>query len=180
MRLSPFLLLSIALIPTRVVAQSPAGLATPWDFKKTIENLTSYSKRLNPILEQVKPADWQGAPDGYVAQQQLVKTQLASIALLTQSLAKEPERLPMALDLFFRYENFDITLASLVDGVRRYQNPAVADLINGVRNENSPARQALKNYVVDLAVTKDQEFRIADEEAQRCRGLLLKPTRRRD
>ena len=172
MRFSPFLLL--ALVSNQVFAQNPSGLMTSWDFKKTIENLTLYSKRLNPILDQVKPAEWKDAPEGYVAQQQLVKTQLASIAILTQNLAKDPERLPIALDLFFRYENFDITLASLVDGIRRYQNPAVADLINGVRNENSPARQALKDYLVDLAATRDQEFRIVDQEAQRCRGQLLK------
>ena len=181
MRSFPFLLLALAAIPARVVsAQSPAGLVTPWDFKKTIENLTLYSKRLNPMLDQVRPVEWKGAPEGYVAQQKLVKTQLASIAILTQNLAKDPERLPLALDLFLRYENFDITLASLTDGVRRYQNPAVADLINGVRNENSPARQALKDYVVDLAAIKDQEFRIVDQEAQRCRGQLLKPTRGRN
>ena len=151
---------------------------TPWDFKKTIENLTDYSKRLHPMLEQVKSADWKDAPEGYAAQQKLVKTQLESIAILTQNLAKDPERLPEVLDLFFRYETFDLTLASLVEGVRRYQNPAVADLITGMRNANSPARQALKDYMMELATTKDQELRIVDREAQRCRGVLLKPSRR--
>ena len=180
MRFSPFVSLAVALaLPCSGVAQNQ-GLQTPWDFKKTIENLTSYSKQLNPMLDQVKPAEWTNAPDGYASQQQMVKTQLRSISILTQNLAKEPERLPMALDLYFRYENFDITLASLIDGVRRYQNPAVADLITGVRNENAPARQALKDYVVELAATKDEEFRVADREAQRCRGLLLKPSRGRN
>ena len=148
---------------------------TPWDFKKTIENLITYSKQVHPMLDQVKPLEWKDAPDGYTAQQKLVKSQLESITILTQNLAKDPERLPEVLDLFFRYENFDITLASLVEGVRRYQNPAVADLITGVRNANSPARQALKDYMMELATTKDQEL---DREAQRCRGVLLKPTRR--
>ena len=174
----PSFLFAIAIVPSQIVAQGNAGLTTPWDFKKTIENLSLYSKRLNPILDQVKPGEWRDAPAAYTAQQQLVKTQLESIAILTQNLAKDPERLPVVLDLFFRYENFELTLASLVEGVRRYQNPAVADLITGLRNENSPARQSLKDYMVELAATRDQEFRIVDQEAQRCRGMLLKPTRR--
>ena len=179
MRFSSFLFaMAFVLVPGQVAAQGNAGLTTPWDFKKTIENLTLYSKRLHPMLDQVKPEEWKDAPDAYTAQQQLVKTQLESIALLSQNLAKDPERLPIVLDLFFRYENFEITLASLVEGVRRYQNPAVADLITGLRNENSPARQSLKDYVMELAASRDQEFRIMDQEAQRCRGLLLKPTRR--
>jgi hypothetical protein len=160
-------------------AQTSVGLATPWDFKKTIASLASYSKRLQPLLDQLNPSEWRDAPEGYAAQQKLVKTQLDSISLLTQDLSKDPERLPVVLDLFFRYENFDQTLGSLLEGVRRYQNPAVADLITGLRNENSGARQGLKDYMVDLASTKDQEYRIVDQEAQRCRGMILKqPTRR--
>lgn len=182
MRFSPLLILFSTIVSPLLTnqgfAQSNGGLMTPWDFKRTIENLTQYSKRLNPLLDQVKPGEWKDAPAGYALQQKLVKTQLESIAILTQNLARDPERLPVVLDLFFRYENFEITLASLLEGVRRYQNPAVADLITGLRNENSPARQSLKDYMVDLATTKDQELRIADQEAQRCRGLLLKPSRR--
>lgn len=177
MRLLVFLL-TLPLLPATASAQSSGGLMTPWDFKRTIENLTQYSTRLNPLLDQVKPSEWKDAPEGYSGQQKMVKTQLASITFLTQNLAKDPERLPVVLDLFFRYENFDVTLASLLEGVRRYQNPAVADLITGLRNEISPARQSLKDYMVDLATTKDQELRIVDQEAQRCRGSLLKPTRR--
>ncbi len=178
MRFSPFLLLTFVCFPSAAAAQGNVGLMTPWDFKKTIENLTSYSTRLSPMLDEVKPLEWKDAADGYSAQQQLLKSQLASIAILTRNLANDPERLPEVLDLFFRYENFDITLASLVEGVRRYQNPAVADLLTGMRNENSPVRQALKNYMLELAAAKDREFRIVDLEAQRCRGQLLKPGRR--
>src|SRR5882757_2658223 len=109
MKWFPSLLLPLmVVIPARpVAAQSNGGLTTPWDFKKTIENLGVYSKRLNPLLDQVKPAEWRDAPEGYAAQQKLVKTQLESISVLTQSLSKDPERPPVVLDLFFRYENFE-------------------------------------------------------------------------
>lgn len=177
--LSLFLLL-FALPSTGLFGQSNSGLTNPWDFKKTIENLTVYSTKLKPMLDEVKPLEWRNAPEGYAAQQTLVKTQLQSISVLLQALAKDPEHLPAVLDLFFRYENFNITLGSLVEGVRRYQNPAVADLITGLRNENAPARQGLKDYMVELATAKDLEFRIVDQEAQRCRGSILKQAPRRD
>jgi hypothetical protein len=179
--MKPLRRLSWFLFPLTLIAQDGGGLQNPWDFRKTIESLTSYSKRLAPMLDQVKPGEWSGAPEGYAAQQKLIKTQLDSIAYLTSTLAKDPERLPDVLDLFFRYENFEITLNSLVEGVRRYQNPAVADLITGLRNENAPARQGLKDYMVELATTKDQELRIVDKEAQRCRSSILKqPAPRRN
>jgi hypothetical protein len=148
-----FLFLVTLLLPAQSFGQ---GLTNPWDFKKTIENLTAYSGKLTPILDNLKPEEWSDAPAGYAAQQQLIRTQLASITVLLQALSKDPERLPAVLDLFFRYENFDITLASLLEGVRRYQNPAVADLITGLRNENAPARLGLKEYMVELATTQDQ------------------------
>jgi hypothetical protein len=176
----PLLLFLMALLPAGLFGQSSDGLMTPWDFKKTIENLTSYSAKLTPLLDGVKPEDWRGAPEGYANQQKLIKTQLESITVLLKALAKDPERLPAVLDLFFRYENFDITLASLLEGVRRYQNPAVAELITGLRNENAPARQGLKDYMVELATNKDQEFRIVDQEAQRCRGQILKQAPKRN
>jgi hypothetical protein len=178
MKRFPLFLLPIALLPAGLFGQTNSGLTNPWDFKKTIENLTRYSGKLAPMLDSVKPAEWPDAPGGYTEQQKLVKSQLESITILLQALTKDPERLPAVLDLFFRYENFDITLASLMEGVRRYQNPAVADLITGLRNENSPARQGLKDYMVELAATKDQELRIVDQEAQRCRGQILKAPRR--
>ena len=177
MKPTSLLLSLVALLPASLLGQSDAGLTTPWDFKKTVENLTSYSAKLTPLLDGVKPEDWRGAAEGYAGQQKLIKTQLASITILLQDLKKDPERLPLVLDLFFRYENFDITLASLLEGVRRYQNPAVAELITSLRNENGPARQGLKDYMVELATTKDQEFRVVDQEAQRCRGQL-EPSKR--
>jgi hypothetical protein len=63
-----------------------------------------------------------------------------------------------------------------VEGVRNYQNPAVGDLLLGVAAENSENRDKLRQYITDLALTKEQEFEVADKEAQRCRGMLSKQT----
>jgi hypothetical protein len=63
---------------------------------------------------------------------------------------------------------------SLVEGVRRYQNPAVGDLLLSVMAANSSNRDQLRQYITDLAETKDQEFQVVDNEAQRCRGSLVR------
>jgi hypothetical protein len=58
--------------------------------------------------------------------------------------------------------------------VRRYQNPAVGDLMISVMAANSTNRDQLRQYITDLAETKEQEFQIVDKEAQRCRGNLVR------
>ena len=40
--------------------------------------------------------------------------------------------------------------------------------------ENSASRQQLRQYLVDLAAIKEQEFKVMDEEAQRCRESISK------
>jgi hypothetical protein len=70
----------------------------------------------------------------------------------------------------------ETSLNSLVDGVRKYQNPAVGDLLMGVLGENTSNRDKLRQYITDLAANKEQEFQIADKEAQRCRGMLNRQT----
>jgi hypothetical protein len=46
----------------------------------------------------------------------------------------------------------------------------------GVSAENSANRDKLRQYITDLAAAKEQEFDVADKEAQRCRGMLTKQT----
>jgi hypothetical protein len=65
-------------------------------------------------------------------------------------------------------------LTSLIDGVRKYQNPALADLLRSVLSENNASRQQLRQYLMDLASIKEQEFKVMDEEAQRCRESISK------
>jgi hypothetical protein len=50
----------------------------------------------------------------------------------------------------------------------------VAELVQGIMNENGGDRDRLREYVRDLATEKEQEFKIADQEAQRCRGTLMR------
>jgi len=155
---------------------SAQGLTTPWDLKKTLESISAYGDRLEPVIQQLSPKDWktQGAPDGYDLQQQQALLHLRGVNAMAKKLALDTEKLTVALDLMFRLDGMDATMLSLAEGVRTYHNPAIAELIMGMRNESANARQGLKLYVVELAATKETEFKIADEEAQRCRSQNLR------
>jgi hypothetical protein len=152
------------------------GVATPWDTAPMVAALSAQAARLKPILDQLTPKEWvaKGAPDAYIAQWKGAEDELGFLADSAKALEKQPERLPLALDTYFRLQSLELRLNSLVEGVRNYQNPAVGDLLIGVAAENSANRDKLRQYITDLASTKEQEFEIADKEAQRCRGQLTK------
>jgi len=151
-----------------------SGVQAEWDISKTLDSLSSQAKRLKPILDQLTPQEWvaKGAPDAYVAQWKGAQAELGYLVDSAKALEKQPERLTLALDTYFRMQSLETRLNSLVEGVRNYQNPAVGDLLFGVLAENSTNRDKLRQYITDLAATKEQEFKIVDQEAQRCRGVL--------
>ncbi len=151
-----------------------SGVQAEWDISKTIDSLSTTAKRLKPMLDQLMPEEWvkRGAPDAYVAQWKGAQAELGYLVDSAKSLQAQPERLTLALDTYFRMQALEMRLTSLVEGVRNYQNPAVGDLLFGVLAENSTNRDKLRQYITDLAATKEQEFRIVDQEAQRCRGVL--------
>jgi len=152
------------------------GVPEEWDVRTMLQNLKSRAQRLKPILDQIQPEAWvsSGAPGEYVTQWKTAETELGYLMQLTDSLSKQPDRLPLALDTYFRIESMDLMLGSLMEGIRKYQNPAVAELVQGIMYENSGDRDRLREYVRELATEKEQEFQIADREAQRCRGTLMR------
>jgi hypothetical protein len=152
----------LAPVPAR--CQGTTGVSAEWDISTSIDALSAQAKRLKPILDQLTPQDWvaKGAPETYIQQWKGAQ----------KALEKQPERLTLALDAYFRLQSLEMRLSSLVDGVRNYQNPAIGDLLMGVLAENSANRDKLRQYITDLASTKEQEFQIVDKEAQRCRAVL--------
>jgi len=150
-------------------------VASEWDARKLIEALNAQAQHLKPIIDQVQPADWQskGASETYVAQWNTAQTQIQYLISSSDAFARQPDRLPLGLDIYFRMQAVDSTLDSLTEGVRKYQNPALASIMQSVIAENSTNRDRLRQYLQDLATQKEQEFQVADREAQRCRGALL-------
>ena len=158
--------------------QQQRGVVEEWDARTLLQNLKTQSQRLKPILDQLQPETWvsRGAPGEYVTQWKTAESELGYVQQLTDAMSKQPDRLLLALDTYFRLQTMDVMLGSLMEGIRKYQNPAVAELLQGIMNENSNNREHLREYLRDLANQKEQEFEIADREAQRCRGTLMRET----
>jgi hypothetical protein len=163
------------LVPMALAFSAQAqGVSAPWDISQTLVSLSEQTQRLMPILDQLTPQQWEakGAPTAYTAQWRNARNEVGYLLGAAQSLRKQPEKLTLALETLFRLQAVESQVNSLVDGVRRYQNPAVGDLLVSVVSANSANRDQLRQYVTDLAQTKEQEFKIVDTEAQRCRGSL--------
>jgi hypothetical protein len=151
--------------------QPPGGVAPAWELKKQLDGLVAQVRRMMPLLDQVRPQEW-GA-DGYREQHKGAKSEVEYLAHSAAALAKEPERMTLALEAFLRLEALEQMLESLSQGVRKYQNPALADLIQGSISENSVYRSRLRSYLTELVATKQDELRMANEEAQNCRAAAL-------
>ncbi len=145
-----------------------------WDIRTALRSMAADAGRLKPVLEQLKPREWvaKGAPDTYVKQLESAQSQIQGVVRSTEILAKDPEKLTAALDTFLRLQALESVLASVAEGVRKYQNPALADLLLGFTSQQGANRQQFQHYLTGLAATKEQELEIADKEAQRCRGVL--------
>ncbi|MFB3829351.1 MAG: hypothetical protein ACE15B_21460 [Bryobacteraceae bacterium] len=150
------------------------GLTPVWDIGAVLKEIGAHAGRLVPLLDQADPSGWilKGAPEAYVAQWKSCKEQAAALAGDAAALAKSPETLPGALKVFFRMQSLEFSLNSLGAGIRRYQNPALADLLASVAAENGANRERFQRYIVDLAAQREEEYRIMDHEAQRCRAQL--------
>jgi len=170
--LLPFLILPLTLVlPARA-----QGVSAPWDISQILTSLAAQSQRLLPILEQLTPEKWEakGAPAAYTAQWRNVRSEVGYLLGAAESMKKQPEKLTLGLETLFRLQSVEAQVNSLIDGVRRYQNPAVGDLLVSVVSSNSANRDQLRQYISDLAQSKEEEFQVVDREAQRCRGTLMR------
>jgi hypothetical protein len=158
------------------LAQS-GGLPPEWEVRKQLTALAENVQRFQPLLEKVDPQTWQDAPAGYAEQVKRIRAEIGYLVTTTQALQKHPDRLTTALESYFRLVSVDQMLRSLESGIRKYQNPAVADLLMGLITEETADRERLRQYLVELAADREQQFRIIDEEAQRCRGVLSRQPR---
>lgn len=153
-----------------------SGVPTQWDISKTLEAISVQANRLKPVLDQFQPQTWvsKGAPETYVTQWNASRTQAQALAAAAHDLSEAPDKLSSVLETYFRLQALEVMLGSLSEGIRKYQNPATADLLSGIVAENGANRERFKQYILELAVTKEQEFKVVDQEAQRCRENLSK------
>jgi hypothetical protein len=176
--------MKFALIPFLVFAASiasgqtaqPSGVSSEWDVRKLLDSLDLEAQHLKPVVDQVKPESWaaKGASTTYVTQWKAAEAELRYFLSSSEALSRQPEKLTLALDTYFRMQALESTVSSVMEGVRKYQNPALANLMQTVLGENNANRDRLRQYVQDLAAQKEQELQVADKEAQRCRDTLLR------
>ena len=153
----------------------PAGISSEWDVRTTLTTLAKNSEQILPLLDSYKVDDWiaKGATPAYKQQLESARIQVQSMPVVVGKLEKNVEKLSATLDVYFRLQSIDDVLGSLQEGVTKYQNPALAELLQGFLNQSSNARRQLRQYLVDLAALKEQEYAVMDKEAQRCRGQLI-------
>ena len=150
-------------------------METPWNVRQTIADVLKQVDQLGPVLQRLNPQQWsevKGAPDAYIAQHATAQRQLNDLSIATKLFAQKPESLSLGLDLYFRLEALDVTARSLENGTREYADRASADKLSQLIAADFTSRQQLQSYFTDLARTKEENFKIADEEAQRCRGII--------
>jgi ABC-type transport system involved in cytochrome bd biosynthesis fused ATPase/permease subunit len=160
---------------------APAIAADQQQMVGMFNRLSQHALRLQPMLEQVRAADWvaKGAAETYVAQLGSARQQIQAIETDLADLTQRPDQMQDCLKALFRIQGFHRSLDSLMAGLRKYQNPALAELIESVAAEDQGDLEQLQNYILDLANRKDQEYQVVDREAQRCRATISREPARR-
>jgi hypothetical protein len=160
----------------------PAGLESAWTLRTILDDLLKDNEKLEPLLAQMNPQEWvtkKGASDVYLQQWQVAHTQLNEVIAASKLLAQKTENLPLALDDYFRLEALEVTSRSLEEGVTRYGDRFTADQLGGLIARNFSRRERFRDYIRDLAANAEINFKLADEEAQRCRGMISKEPAKR-
>jgi hypothetical protein len=179
--------LTIFFCAAALFGQAPPrmGLETRWEIAPVLEEIAGYAGRLLPVLDKIDVQAWveKGASDTYAAQLQSSKEQARALVTEAKQLAANPERLSASLQVLLRIQGLQTMLASLGEGVRKYQNAADAQALARAAGQNGSARERLQQYVVNLAAEREQDLAVMDREAQRCRGILTQappgPARKR-
>ncbi len=159
------------------VSQSAAGqvgVAPAWDMRATLQSLVDQTGKYKALVDQIRTEEWtaKGAPEGYTRHRELVKREVGYLGIVAGNLKQNPEKLSLALDAFFRLQTLESFTQSLADGAKRYQSEQLAGELSGVIAENESVRSKLRQYVLDLSVTKEAEYTVAEKEAQRCQAIL--------
>jgi hypothetical protein len=156
---------------------SDAGIETPWDARKLLSELNSRNQQLKPLLENMDPQAWydqKGASGAFISQWHTAQDQLKYAEISVQKLSLDTESIAACLDAYFRMEALESTERSLLEGVRKYGERSVAEQLDQLIARNFNDRERFRTYMVDLSANKEHLFKIADKEAQRCRGMISK------
>ncbi len=169
--------LAAALAVLFCAAPAPAqseGLPPVWEIRQMLTALSESTNRVKPLLEQIDPQQWvaKGAPQAYAGQLDSIRNEIGYLERAVNELRQRPDQVGKTLEAFLRLQAVESMMASMTEAVRRYQNPAMADLLRSFMDDTARQSQRLRQYLVELVALKETEWKIADEEAQRCRAEL--------
>jgi hypothetical protein len=174
------LLICVAAVTASAQApqQKPAGLDAEWDIAVILGEISAHAGRLLPALDRIDAQAWvaKGAPDAYAAQLESARQQAQAVQNAAKALAADPERLAAGLELFFRIQGIDEMIASVSQGIRKYQSGADAEALIALAAENGTNRDRFREYLVNLAADREKQLEIMDREAQRCGAELAAPS----
>jgi hypothetical protein len=165
---------AVLLIPVLCALGQDAGVASEWDVKARMAAMANDVGRLEDLLRRARPNEWvaKGAPEAYFRQLESARTNMQVLISGTEKLAKDPERLSTALEVLFRMDTMDLLLQSLQGAIRKYQGPSLADDIARFVADNSRHRDMLRQHSIDLAAARENDLKVINAEAQRCRTEL--------
>ena len=164
-----------ATVPQKPQTPPTAGLETPWDAQQIVARVAANDDKLRPILTKLNPQRWydeKGASSTYILQWQTAQQQLRDVDVTTQALQQKVDSLTAALDVYFRLEALEVTTRSLSEGAQRYGDRVSADELAQFVAQNFTTRERFRDYINNLAQSTEANFKIADEEAQRCRAMI--------
>jgi hypothetical protein len=152
---------------------------TDYDAARLFNTVADQTEKLAPMIEQINTPEWiaKGAAPTYSQLRDGALAQNKAIVKAMRELTQHPAKLSECLTALFRIQSMEMELISLDPGLRKYQNPALADLISSILAEGHRNRDRFREYVVDLTSHKEEQFDVADKEAQRCRESISKGRR---
>jgi hypothetical protein len=164
-------------VPHNDLSQAYAGLESPEEARAIVTGVLKTNEQLKPVLAALNPQAWyekKGAPSSYVVQWQSAQQQLNDVNTVGKLFLQHVDRLDTAMDLYFRLEALEFSSRALNEGAQRYADRPAADQLGTFVAHNFDSRQRFREYLKDLATSVEQNYKIADEEAQRCRALVSK------
>lgn len=154
-----------------------AGVLPEWEVRKLVDKVVADLGKIGSMFEQLDPARWQdsSAASVYSPYWKAAQAEIKSVEVTAAKFGQQPEKLTSGLDFLYRLDTLHGQVSLLSQGVRRYQNPALADLLDATMREAALSRDTIRQHVYDLATLREKELEVASNEAQRCRAQLAKP-----
>lgn len=170
-------LLFVTMGAATLQAQQMAGVETNYEARNLIDASVKADQNLRQILEALHTQDWvnlKGAPGSYNVQWQSAQNQIHYVEQVSASLAQHIDDVPSLLDLYFRMESIELTARSLAQGAEQYAARPESEKLNRWIGQAFESRRRLREYISDAAASLEQNFKVADAEAQRCRAEMIK------